>query len=174
MARHHRSPRGGPQKTTGRLTKEQRAKRAREHDTRRREALEATRRAQAALEARMAREAEQPAVGPAPGATYVMSQETRDLMVDLAATYPGFPGLPEQRKAPEEPPEEPAPVEEERRPTRGRLPVFEAEGESYTLGQARKLVRAGYHVCHVMHLTGYGWKWFNDMALDEDGYGLPL
>lgn len=135
----------------------------RDRERRRLEALEETRRDRERLEARIARETQQPNVGPAPGATYVMTQETRDVLTDLAATTPGFPGLPEQRA--------PQP---RRGPSLGRLPAHDAEGEKYPLGQARNMVRAGYHVCQVMWLTGWGLKWLDDLPLDEDGYGLPL
>jgi hypothetical protein len=145
VARHDRNPRGGKPRTANkRPNKDKRARQiaAREHERRRVEALEATRLEQQRLEARIAREAVEPAIGPALGASYVEK-----------------PVLPVQRS---------------RRRSLGRLPAFDAEGTRCGLGQARQLVRSGYHVCHVMWLTGWGLKWLDDLPLDKDGYGLPL
>lgn len=158
MARHDRSPRGGvPQQTRKKqaLSKQQRIIRQREREGRRVEALEAARAEQARLDARIAREAEQPVLGPVPGAAY---------------------------KAPvvvEAPPPPPPPVYltkgqwPKRMPGRWPLPAPDAEG-SVPLGAARSMLRAGYHVARVQAATGWGIRAFDDMPLDELGYGLPL
>jgi hypothetical protein len=70
--------------------------------------------------------------------------------------------------APESEPEpepEPAPVI----PIRPPGPDHDAKGEHYSLGQARNLLRQGYHVSKVVKQTGWGRNWFSDM-IDETGY----
>lgn len=70
--------------------------------------------------------------------------------------------------APESEPEpepEPAPIIPIRRPG----PDHDARGASYSLGQARTLLRQGYHVNKVVKQTGWGRNWFSDM-IDETGY----
>jgi len=44
---------------------------------------------------------------------------------------------------------------------------------AWTLGQARTMLRQGYLLSHVVTMTGFGTKWFDDMPL-EDGRGVPL
>lgn len=70
--------------------------------------------------------------------------------------------------APESEPEpepEPAPVI----PIRAPGPDHDAKGDHYSLGQARTLLRQGYHVAKVVKQTGWGRNWFSDM-IDETGY----
>lgn len=45
----------------------------------------------------------------------------------------------------------------------------DAEGTAFTLGQARSLLRQGYHVNKVIAKTGWGRNWFSDMV-DPSGY----
>jgi hypothetical protein len=47
-------------------------------------------------------------------------------------------------------------------------------GEKYTMGEARQMLRKGYHLLHVMERTGWGFNAFDDMYVDQDGYGMPL
>lgn len=55
-----------------------------------------------------------------------------------------------------------------------RRPLWDAEDRSagqkgWTLGQARGLLRDGYHVRWVCSRTGWGGYWFQDL-LDAEGY----
>lgn len=43
------------------------------------------------------------------------------------------------------------------------------QSTTHTLGQARTLLRQGYHVNRVVAKTGWGRNWFNDI-IDETGY----
>jgi hypothetical protein len=50
---------------------------------------------------------------------------------------------------------------------------MEGDGNGrWTLGQARSLLRQGYHIRHVVTTTGYGLKWFDDLPLDDYGHGM--
>lgn len=49
-----------------------------------------------------------------------------------------------------------------------------AEGDDWELGQARSMLRQGYRIDHVIKVTGWGPDWFDDMPMDDDGYGLRL
>lgn len=116
----------------------------READGRRRAALEAVEKERQRLEARIAREAVEPAPGTRPTAEW---------------------------KPPEPEPE----VSEPARPRHQFiLPAEDAEGIEWTLGQARAMLRQGYHVWRVQQVTGWGAKWFDDMDRDCDGFGLPI
>ena len=35
------------------------------------------------------------------------------------------------------------------------------------------MVQQGYHVQHVIELTGVGYRWLNDLSTDAAGYGMP-
>lgn len=123
-----------------------------EREGRRTGGLEAARKAQAALDARMAREAVQPAHGKVPGAEYqapVIQQVPRLAEVEVV--------VPQQRT----------------RKT-SAIPADAQGNGKWTLGQARSMLRAGYHINKVVRLTGYGINAFLDMKLDDDGYGLPI
>jgi hypothetical protein len=50
----------------------------------------------------------------------------------------------------------------------------DAEGDGYTMGEARQMLRKGYHLLVVMERTGWGFNAFDDMYVDQDGYGMPL
>lgn len=71
-------------------------------------------------------------------------------------------------------PEEPAPAPE---PPAKPLPMTpppprldpNAQGAVWTLGQARKMLREGYHVNKVVAKTGWGKNWFSDLV-DHTGY----
>ena len=43
---------------------------------------------------------------------------------------------------------------------------------NWTLGQARSLLRKGYHIAEVYRRTGWGLEALNDLPVDEDGSGL--
>jgi len=57
------------------------------------------------------------------------------------------------------------------RPLTPRPPQIDAdaEGSVFTLGQARSLLRQGYHVNKVITKTGWGRNWFDDLV-DPSGY----
>lgn len=135
-----------------RMTPAQRKLAQREREGRRL-GLEEARKAQAAIDARIAREALEPPVGAVPGAMY-------------------RPPTPPPAEPPAPPPEPPARVIPKQRVP--RIPA-DAQGDGqYTMGQARSMLRAGYHIDKVIRVTGWGMKAFDDMEVDEDGYGLPL
>jgi hypothetical protein len=48
-----------------------------------------------------------------------------------------------------------------------------AEGEEWSLGQARMLYRDGYHLAWVTERTGWGAWWFSDL-IGPDGYATEL
>lgn len=114
-----------------------------EADGRRRAALEAVERERQRLEARLAREAVEPAVGPVPGAEWKPPEVSAQEVV--------IPARP-----------------------RMKLPPEDAEGTEWTMGQARQMLRQGYHIYRVQQVTGWGAKWLDDIELDPDGFGLPL
>lgn len=131
----------------------------READGRRRAALEAVEKERQRLEARIAREAVEPAVGRVPGAEWVAraqqfveAGQAAQAEVDeiIAAAKPARPRH------------------------RFELPAEDAEGTEWTLGEARAMLRQGYHVWRVQQVTGWGAKWFDDMDRDCDGFGLPI
>lgn len=54
-------------------------------------------------------------------------------------------------------------------------PPLPTEGDGngrWRLGQARSMLRQGYRLSHVVHTTGWGTRWLDDLATDEDGYGV--
>lgn len=79
----------------------------------------------------------------------------------------------------EEPEPEPAPVVEAQPPRRYSQPPAmthprssldpDAQGTSWTLGQARTLIRQGYHLNKVIAKTGWGRNYLSDLV-DESGY----
>jgi hypothetical protein len=111
--------------------------------------LDEVRAEQAALEARIEREKEQPAVGATAGAKYkppvVVQEDALPVATGETKVY---------------------------RPKKVRIP-YDAQGnKGWTLGQARSMVRQGYKVTRVVYMTGWGMKWFEDLPTDDDGYGL--
>lgn len=147
--RHQKSPRTGW--TRKKPDKRARIARNKERDGRRRAAAEAVEKERRRLEERLAREAEHPVEGKVAGAEWVEKHPVEEKVVPISI-------IPRQRRR--------------RRP----LPVpADATGNgSYTLGQARSMLRAGYHIIHVMKRTGWGLDAFDDMQVDADGYGLPI
>lgn len=70
----------------------------------------------------------------------------------------------------------PKPNEPKRKPRWQRLglPAPDARGNGrFTMGQARSMLRQGYHIYHVQRFTGWGERAFDDMKLDGDGYLVP-
>lgn len=111
--------------------------------------LEEAERERKELEARIAREKEQPAVGTAAGAAYrepvVVHEDKLPESSDKPKTY---------------------------RPKKIVIP-YDAQGDKgWSLGQARSMVRQGYKVERVVYMTGWGVKWLEDLPTDPDGYGL--
>jgi hypothetical protein len=53
------------------------------------------------------------------------------------------------------------------------LPEEGSGNGDWTLGQARSMMREGYHISHVVGATGWGTKWLAELC-DEDGYGISL
>lgn len=43
-------------------------------------------------------------------------------------------------------------------------PKADARGETWTLGQARQLIRDGYSLAHATRITGWGAMWLEDLA----------
>ena len=43
---------------------------------------------------------------------------------------------------------------------------------TWVLGSARQMLIKGYSLAHVVETTGWGKDWFNDIPIDQDGYGL--
>lgn len=167
-SRHKKAPRGGvPQNvvkrgsTAGQRSADKRVRQQvnKDQEGRRRAALEATRLERERLEARLAREAEQPVEGKVAGAEWAADLRTSLRVVEECEV------------------ETPAPVtvlRPRRRPAK-RWPVPpEATGERYTMGEARQMLRKGYHLLVVMERTGWGFDAFDGMFVDQDGYGMPL
>lgn len=119
-----------------------------------RDAMEEAREEQRRLEERLAREAEQPAVGATAGAAYVAAEKAaRERERELAA-----------RRAQER---------EESIRSGHRFEPWEGDGKpGWTIGQARKMLRDGYAVKHVMRMTGVGYRWLSDIPLDDDLRGM--
>lgn len=163
--RHARNPRGAVPgnvvkrgSISGHRSKDKRVRQEadREADGRRKAALEQVAKQRAALDARMRYEAANPAVGRVDGAEWRASQPV----------------------PPPEPIEPARDAEEQERRERRRarmvLPPEDAEGDgSWTMGQARSMLRQGYHLYRVQQVTGWGAKCFDDMPVDQDGFGLP-
>lgn len=127
-------------------------RRSREETARFQEAQAAVQRAREELERRMAYERANPTPGRVLGATYAAQQA--ELAREAERSSRG--------------------VSEPRRP-RVPLPTADAQGDgTWTMGQARSMLRAGYHLFHVQRLTGWGEKAFDDMRVDPDGFGLPI
>jgi hypothetical protein len=71
-----------------------------------------------------------------------------------------------------EPAPTPAPETRARRnPTPAPLPFVarDAQGKHWSLLQAQKMLKQGYHVQAVIKKTGWGRSWFEDM-IDKTGY----
>lgn len=68
---------------------------------------------------------------------------------------------------------EPEPVRTVVRKRKVPLP-YDGDGNgNWSLGQARSMLRQGYTIAHVVKVTGFGTRWFNDMPLvDERGLSL--
>jgi len=150
--RRRRNIRGGaPKKKPDpkkRMTPAQQKLAQREREGRR-AGLEEARKAQAALEARIAREAAEPAQGRVPGANW------QPPVVEKPVEPPALPAQPRRAAVP-------------------RIPADATGNGQWTLGQARSLLRSGYHINKVVRVTGFGIDAFLDMEIDADGYGLPL
>lgn len=117
--------------------------------------------AEAQLEARIAREAEQPAVGETPGAAY--ARERREQ---------------EEREAAERAQQErlASVARAQRREIDPDNPLgFQWDGDGidgWTPANARRMLRQGYNVRQVIKLTGVGYKHLNIVRLDANGFGL--
>lgn len=68
-------------------------------------------------------------------------------------------------------PKEEAPRRRKPDPTKD-LPMLGDGNGDYSLGTARKMLRDGYNIRHVVTTTGWGLKWFSDGEWDEDGFGI--
>lgn len=53
-----------------------------------------------------------------------------------------------------------------------KVPLEGRGNGEWSLGQARSMLRKGYHVAEVVRRTGWGLEWLNDLPVDENGYGL--
>jgi hypothetical protein len=152
---HKRSPKGGKTQNPVRRgtpagDKNVRRKAEAERNGRRRAALEEARLERERLEARLAREAEQSVEGRVAGAEWTL------------------------RVVEEREPVPVTPLRPRRRPAKSWPVAPDAEGDRYTMGEARQMLRKGYHLLHVMARTGWGFNAFDDMYVDQDGYGMPL
>lgn len=119
-----------------------------EREGRRTEGLEEARKAQAALEARIAREEAEPARGRVLGADWRPAVVEAPIVTEVEV-------VPRQR-------------------ARSAIPADAQGNGKWTLGQARSMLRAGYHINKVVRITGFGINAFLDMKIDDDGYGLPI
>lgn len=109
---------------------------------------------QAALEAQMAAEAKEPALGPTEGAVYVAEQRAR---------------------AEREEAERQAALERREAGIRAghRFEPWEGEGRGvWTIGMARKMLMEGYCITQVMKMSGVGYRWLSDIRLDADNRGI--
>lgn len=48
-------------------------------------------------------------------------------------------------------------------------PRRDARGESWTLSQARQLIRDGYSLAHTTRITGWGAMWLEDLVTEQGG-----
>ena len=139
------------------------SKRLREE--RRQEALEETRREQERLERRIEREKLQPAMGPTLGALYAHSEP--ELKPELEPVAPPLNDAPIVQPTP--------PVTHTDTPLLWlRFPDLPWEGEGNqprAIGQARTMFRQGYHIRKVISTYDVGLKWFDDLPIDEMGFG---
>lgn len=140
---------GGRQDNPRRSAKQVSRRQAREASGRVQGSLGEARAAREDLERRMAYEAANPTLGRVTGATWSARQREQE----QAGRTP-LPRVP--------------------RHVRLGLPEPDAQGNRWTMGQARSMLRAGYHLHRVQKVTGWGEKCFDDMKVDPDGYGLPI
>lgn len=164
MSRHDRNPRGGqPRKNKHKSAdKRQRQEANRDSSGRRQAALDEARREQDRLDRRIAREAVAPAEGRVAGAEY-----------DMTALLVTAPDVSTEAVTPAPPAGSRIPRQ---RTKKRALPVpDDATGkDGWRMGQARSMLRAGYHVTHVMRVTGWGLNALDDMPVDQDGYGQQI
>lgn len=143
---------GGRQHTPARSAKQVSRRQMREETARVQQSMEEARKAREALERRIAQEAANPTTGRVSGATWAAQQREQEAerLARLA-------------KAPKP------------KHVRLGLPDPDAQGNGvWTMGQARSMLREGYHRYHVQRVTGWGENWLDDMKVDPDGYGLPI
>lgn len=145
---------GGRQNNPRRSAKQVTRRQVHSEDPRVQAALEKAAQERERLERRMAQEAASPTLGRVSGATWSARQRELEREAELAANAPK-PTVP--------------------RHVRLGLPAPEAQGNGvWSMGQARSMLRAGYHLHRVQKVTGWGEKCFDDMKVDADGYGLPI
>lgn len=158
--------------------KERQRRRAdnRDRDPRYLAAMEETRAAQAALDAQIEREAANPVIGHAEGALLQKQlEEARDreeaVLHEIAS---------------EEAVEEQAGSEQSVFVPDGYEVVLvkkyvpfdidsvpaKQESTLWVLGSARQMLIRGHSLAHVVETTGWGKDWFDDIPVDEEGYGL--
>jgi len=114
------------------------------------QSMEEARREQEALERRIAHEQQQPTIGATPGAEYVARRAEEERAAALEADIADH--MPKPK------------VE------RHRYEPYEGEPKpGWTVGQARAMIREGYKVTQVMRLSGVGYKWLDDLPLDDEG-----
>lgn len=167
-SRHNKEPRGGQPRQRrhqkAKVDKSVARRRNHDQDGRVKEALERAERDRLALEARIAREQAEPAIGPAAGALYVQMAKS---VPELEPAAPAETDLAEPPEEPEELlPRLPARVPPEQRGNQ--------VGSAWTRAAARSMLRQRYRLEHVIRLTGWGRSHLEDLPLDAEGYGLSI
>lgn len=165
----------GRRNTAARSAKQRTRRALREQDPRIKRSREEIRQSEEELERLAAR----PSDGPAPGAAYTGMTPRQIAAVQAAG------GQIEPRKA-VHPVSQPGPTPDdavERTANRvtldalrvalKTLPEHGDGGMGWTLGQARSMMREGYHISHVVGATGFDTGQLSDLAR-ADGYGMSL
>lgn len=135
--------------------------------------MEETRKAQEALDARLAEEAANPVLGHAEGALLMKKLElSRQTEAEVKAIVEA-----EQEEPAREPvapePDEYIRIKRHKPFDIDSVPAHqEGDRTKWVLGAARQMLIKGHSLAHVVQTTGWGKDWFSDIPVDKDGYGL--
>jgi len=132
----------------------------RSKDERVQAAMEATRKAQAELDALIERQKKEPAIGEVAGAMYAAELNKAQEAVDQAAAEQAKVVMPAKKTAASRRKHW---TESLRQDGEGNFP--------FALTMARKMLKQGYNIRYVIDFTGVGYLELKECPIDEDGFG---